>query len=484
MRNYILSFKLRYAMLGISIAFLIFYTIIFYQHKNITTLQAVYVMFIILLGTLPGLLSFFNKSKAKLIPLMPMHAFFYAVTFGAVLLLPNGFYVVDPIDFLGKEYWISKKSEFLSKALMLTIIGQICLYIGYYGLSNICKRIKTIQVRNVPPHQQIRFAWILFICFFILELFPSLRGLPSVNQLSTPLIYMSLGILFLLALDKKLTSWQLIFFFIAVVYTITNKLVSGSLTPLVLLFIFFGVLFWSNKRRMPLYLIILTVIIVLLLNPVKHEFRKNTWYSQDPSVSLNTKITLLGKVIKEHYLDKNIAKEVINDSTVTTRISHISLFAYTISATPQYIPHWHGDTYGTLWTSYIPRFLWPAKPQASIGQDFGHRYFLLQPYDKGTSINLPWLVEFYINFGILGVMAGMFIVGIFFRIVLEKLSVPVQARMEYVLAVTITFSLFNAESNFSLMVGGMLPTFIVFYVLIRLLTSESNKVLSKRPKFT
>jgi hypothetical protein len=95
----------------------------------------------------------------------------------------------------------------------------------------------------------------------------------------------------------------------------------------------------------------------------------------------------------------------------------------------------------------------------------------LNPHDKGTSINLPWLIEFYINFGILGLIAGMFFVGIFFRMLLQKLKAPSQARIEYVIAVTITFSLFYAESNFALMVGGMLPTFIVFTLLARLFTS-------------
>jgi hypothetical protein len=82
-------------------------------------------------------------------------------------------------------------------------------------------------------------------------------------------------------------------------------------------------------------------------------------------------------------------------------------------------------------------------------------------------------IEFYINFGVLGVLAGMLFVGVLFRILLQKFRMLNNARMECALVVAITFSLFNAESIFSLMAGGMLPTFIVFIILIRVLTRES-----------
>ncbi len=175
--------------------------------------------------------------------------------------------------------------------------------------------------------------------------------------------------------------------------------------------------------------------------------------------------------MQEHYAGTSVLDKVSADTGVVNRLAHIATFRYVIAATPEIVPYWSGDSYRTLWTSFIPRALWPGKPQATIGQDFGHRYGLLETYDMGTSRNLPWLIEFYANFGTLGVLAGMFFVGVFFRILLQKLRVPTSVPMEHVLAVTITFSLFYAESNFALMVGGMLPVYIVFIVLVRLLTS-------------
>ena len=56
----------------------------------------------------------------------------------------------------------------------------------------------------------------------------------------------------------------------------------------------------------------------------------------------------------------------------------------------------------------------------------------------------------------------------------QKLSVPISSSIEYVLGATVTFSLFYAESNFALMVGGVLTTYLALLILLRLLTLSST----------
>jgi hypothetical protein len=92
-----------------------------------------------------------------------------------------------------------------------------------------------------------------------------------------------------------------------------------------------------------------------------------------------------------------------------------------------------------------------------------------------TSHNLPWLPEFYANFGVFGVVLGMFAVGVLFRFLVQKLSVPISSSIEYVLGVTVTFGLFYAESNFALMVGALLTQYLALLLLLRLLTLRYNQ---------
>ena len=187
-------------------------------------------------------------------------------------------------------------------------------------------------------------------------------------------------------------------------------------------------------------------------------------------MSYYDKVMLYGSALEVYYSGSDIFATISEDTSTVNRLAHIATLGYVVNMTPASVPYWSGDSYHTLWTSFIPRVLWPDKPQATIGQDFGHRYSLLGENDYWTSFNLPWLVEFYANFGTLGVLVGMFFVGVFFRVLVYKFRVPVTAQMEHVLAVTVMFGLFYAESNLALMVGGLIPVYIAFFVLLRLLT--------------
>ena len=72
----------------------------------------------------------------------------------------------------------------------------------------------------------------------------------------------------------------------------------------------------------------------------------------------------------------------------------------------------------------IPRLLYPEKPAYLPGNVLGHRYDLVQPYDYITSINMPQLVEFYINFGPLALALGGILIGMLYRIVNDLFMEP------------------------------------------------------------
>lgn len=447
-----------YYIVGFFVAVLLAsYAIFFSDYDSLSSLQAAYATLIIMLGLLPGLVALLNKREAGLIPLMPLHGIFYVFTFGFAALS-------------NKTAWLAGGEEEITDALVFTIFGLICLYLGYYSFRKFFSRLTPIRTRNVPLKEQILAAWILFGMFLAFQFFPILRSLPSVEQLSAPLGYLSLGILALLAMDKRLRTLQLIFFIAALLFTLGGMTLSGSLAPTVLFLVFLGILYWNKKRRIPWHFIIVIALFTIILNPVKLQYRDVVWRSGQ-SFSYSEKAQVFIDVVQEHYSGDDVFAKISEDTSTVNRLAHISIFGHVITLTPENVPYWTGDSYRTLWTSFIPRALWPGKPKATIGQDFGHRYGLIGQKDTWTSINLPWLVEFYANFGGLGVFAGMFFVGMFFRVLVYKFRTPVSSPMEHVLGVTIMFGLFYAESNFALMAGGILSTYIAFTVLLRLLTS-------------
>lgn len=441
----------------IAVMLLALYIFFIRQYDTITSLQAAYATLIVILGVLPGVAALLDKREAGLMPLMPLHGLFYAITFGM------------PV-FSAKTLWLGGEDS-ITASLVLTILGLTCLYLGYYSFRGFYRELKPIHSRNIPLNKQIRAAWIMFGVYLLFQFIPDLKALPSLGQLSTPLGYLSLGILAILVFDRQLSRWHLALFAIAVALTMLIAILSGALLAQPVFFlVFFGILYWNKKRRIPWHFIILSALIAILLSPVKARYRDFTRLAQETSISHYDKALLLYTAVQEYYSGDAIFTKVSEDISTVNRLAHISTFGYVISMTPATVPYWLGDSYHTLWTSFIPRVIWPGKPRAIIGQDFGHRYALLMPDDEGTSLNLPWLVEFYANFGTFGVLAGMFLVGVFFRVLVQKFRLPVSATLERVLGVTIMFNLFYAESNFALMVGGMVSTYIAFIVLLRLLT--------------
>jgi hypothetical protein len=137
-----------------------------------------------------------------------------------------------------------------------------------------------------------------------------------------------------------------------------------------------------------------------------------------------------------------------------------------VERTPEPIPYWGGETYAYFLASLVPRALWPEKPGAAFGNDFGHRYDILASGVYDTSINLPWMVEFYVNFGPWAMLAGMALVGLALRVLVQKLNNPAANDCEYVLGLTLCFQLFWAESNLAIMWGGLLQTSIALYVVL------------------
>lgn len=449
--------KFRYILAACAGAALAFYLVFVRRYEYLNSLQAFFGVVIVSLGLLPGIISLADRREAGLIPLMPLHGLFYVATFG----LPA---------FSAKTLWMSSGEDAITAPLVLTAMGLVCLCVGYYAFRGFYARMNSIRARDIPLDKQVRAAWLMFCAYWVIAFVPGLKSLPSFDQLSMLLLYLSLGVLAVLFFGGKLPRRHQVFFVSAASIIVLLFALSGSLAAPVMFLVFFGILYWNQRRRMPWHFIVLVGLITVILNPVKSRFRDYTWYSNETSISYYDKAILMYTVVKEHYSDADLLSKVGDDTTTVNRLAYISTFGYVISMTPSAIPYWGGDSYHTLWTSFIPRMIWPGKPKATIGQDFGHRYALIRPDDEVTSYNLPWLVEFYANFGTFGVAVGMFLVGVLFRFLTQKFRAPVSSPLEHVIGVTIMFGLFDAESNFALMAGGILSTFIAFLVLRRLLT--------------
>ncbi|RKZ18355.1 hypothetical protein DRQ17_03330 [bacterium] len=104
-----------------------------------------------------------------------------------------------------------------------------------------------------------------------------------------------------------------------------------------------------------------------------------------------------------------------------------------------------------------------------MGQEYGHRYNFLNPNDYGTSFNLSMLIELYINFGVIGIIIGMFLIGVVYRILYRIMNYKGMSEGVAVIGAIIFMNLMNIESNISLVFGNVVEYTIIMYLIFVML---------------
>lgn len=75
------------------------------------------------------------------------------------------------------------------------------------------------------------------------------------------------------------------------------------------------------------------------------------------------------------------------------------------------VPYLYGESYMDAASIMVPRLLLPTKTSMNLGNVYAHRYGVLGEYDTRTNISPTYLGEQYMNFGLLGVLVGMVVMG-------------------------------------------------------------------------
>jgi hypothetical protein len=263
------------------------------------------------------------------------------------------------------------------------------------------------------------------------------------------------------------------------------RLQTGSLGNLLILVANLMAVKWVITRRIPWLQLLLIVALYVVFNPVKNAYRARTWYEANEALGKSEKLSLFIELTVDYWTSGG---EQIGNETkrnLVDRISHLSIFAHVLDATPESVPYWEGTSYRMLFYSLIPRIIWPDKPRAEVGQAFGHRYGLIAPTDENTSVNLPWLTEFYANFGTIGVVIGMAVVGSLFRFLSATFGSRRNSELETIVGIALCFHLFWAESDFAMMWGGLVPGALALYVTFQILGNKwhvlTNELLAAKP---
>jgi hypothetical protein len=446
----------RHAMLVSVATLLLCAGLVAWHPDSITSAQALLAATVVALGLAPLLAYLWAGARAPF-PLLALNGVFYALSFGLAASYPR-------LD------WLEGTPAAITTALALTVAGLALQYLGYWLYGVLLAGPRPVRLPTAPLRRLRTWAWVFFAAHLAYQLEPRLNELPSIRHLLYPMGWLAMGLLYLQLLRRELPYWQRVLFVgVALPVELLSRWATGALYEVVLVFVFLALVTWRVRRRLPVAALALMVPFFVLANPVKLQYRSILRGPLGEEDAL-TRAQVFASLVVDRYRDgSEEARETATSSSVN-RAGQIAIFAHVVELTPASVPYWSGETYGFFLASVVPRFLWPGKPTAGFGTAFGHRYTLIHPDNHDTTVNLPWLVEFYVNFGVAGVLLGMPLVGMALRFVTRTLGSSGRNDAEYVLGVALLFQLFFAESNLALMWGGLLLSSIALYAVLQAAT--------------
>lgn len=398
-------------MLGIISSILLIYSV-FGQSWGIS-----YLMGLLLIAT--GLYPLIRLIVYKVEPfeLINLFCFWFVLSMG----------VRGIADLQIESIWLSSydiNSDHYKDTLLLVfsyaIIALLALYLGYWSRIGITVANKLPRVSIFPKSRinlRVITLFALFVGIVANYLFLMEIGGIEVMHDSAPVIEEGIRsggrLYYSLFLD-----FAIIGFLFLYISTIEK---SRGITEKILLLLFAG-LIGFNFLILPFKGNIIGFLIFLL---VIHHYLKGRLSLKKLTVAFFSLLLILPLLNNyrrfgigslgqawDDYLGVFNNLGVFSDLTLR-RSAGADMFFLILDKTPDINPFKYGETLTKIFTSFIPRFLWSEKPW-SFGKDFSTEYLDIPML---ASVSPSTIGELYVNFHIIGIILGFFIIGIFLKVV-------------------------------------------------------------------
>lgn len=359
-------------------------------------------------------------------------------------------------------------------AIFVALYGWLALSFGYVSGRLLVSPEKPSREMDVPDAVRRRYGTILMVAGLLLESYRLVRTVPvevaGILKFVSTLGWFGSGLLITMLTQRRLNFAYRMITYAGVGAFLLMAIGSGSVANAA----FYGaVVFscaWIGLGRVKTSWIVagaVGIITIISLRGVSEQYRKVVWYAGEGG-SVVSRTRLFFKLLEMRVQTDGVDGAVEQGfQTSAGRSANLDLLADVIIRTPREIPYWGGETYLSLVGAFVPRFLWPDKPTKELGQAFGHRYGYIGVNDIGTALNLPFLVEFYANFGIAGVIGGMWLIGFIYYVLQRTVNSPGQDTLHSLIGVVILVPLINIESDFSLGFGGLILNGAALWFVLR-----------------
>lgn len=233
----------------------------------------------------------------------------------------------------------------------------------------------------------------------------------------------------LLIIISHLASWNsyfkfkqrkyLLFGIITTTTLLLSGIISNSKTAFILPFLFIGISLWGVSARFPFRLFSLILLIFTFIAlPFVTVSRYLSVISGNEYSKLEVARSTFEFFISFDWIDQ-VKLYGEQSTTVSLGRGLSDYFSIIVHETGNSVEYLHGKTFSHAVETFIPRFLYPEKPSLNIGNWTAQHYGALASGDTVTSLSPSLMGEFYMNFGLLGVVSGMALLG-FLAVIVDK----------------------------------------------------------------
>ena len=209
-------------------------------------------------------------------------------------------------------------------------------------------------------------------------------------------------------------------------------------------------------------------LLMLFIQSIKSDYRQMTYFLADGgNLTISAQVGIMQGLWKQRMETPELLFGPVMMSSVIDRANQGKLVSMAISYVPASEPFADGETiYSHLLASFIPRFLWPDKPEVG-GRANMIRFTGYEP-NAVTSMDIGPLGDGYVNFGAKGNIIFMFLYGFAFSLVLYKLfSIGIGGQWSMILWIPLFYAgAVKMDSSFLACAGHIIKSGIFAVIII------------------
>jgi hypothetical protein len=305
-------------------------------------------------------------------------------------------------------------------------------------------------------------------------------GLASLNSLQQAIYMLAtmlqpLGMMIIAyAYCRYKRPYMLLFVFAVVMYQVIIGFVMDGKIEVIMGAAIVLAAFLFIEHKLPLAWLMSSIVFVALAFPALQANRNLR--GLELMTHREAAQNLISTIKKSLELGKQVKSGDIEANSFSERTSMKGSVQLIVTRTGHGVPYQHGYTLIPIPAAFIPRILWPSKPDIPTGR-LMNKEFQVSTVDY-TYISPSHLGELYWNFGWLGVISGMSLIGMLFGLLgrrIDMSSVPSMTKF-MIAAVTIKSLIMGFESSIAVMyvvwIRSMAAIGILHLLLSRYISSN------------